>query len=776
MTEPLPSQKPNFFGKDRFVSFIGQVEDVNDPKHSNRVKVRCIGWHPNKKKGENSLSTDDLPWARVGMPPTHAQQGRIGGKHGLLPGSWVFGFFLDGEDAQDPMVLSSFDFTAKASDKDNRTEQKGRDGKVSEEDRALDKTTIAPKVGKNSNTSTVSEKQIKGTSSPGDPAGDTVATNAIDPCTGTASNKSLAATLREEEELGKTGDGKEESQNYGVSIADGLCGSSAHAADDIQRKIKERIPPAVSRFVYGDVVWNSFSGNFIDMNGMLLQLAKELCSLLKQPAQALKAITEEINRIKKAVGLQVPDRDGVATQASDTATTTADDMFHGIFASTLIDILCQLIMQELQNINNDQNESSLSDNNQGYGTNPNTSLTNTEARCITDRLLDNVNTLTNNAIDEALRQSEEASNGGSNSGSAESYIMSILGSLQGVMRFALTQKYSVFAGIFNKSGPMSQDILTKAMGCINERQYLTFAGALSAGGGGSGSGSGNGDGSSGYGSFTDNLPNVGFGGYPGSGTGEISYELCEEATDPDFCSGSALDNCGSPTNPGGGGGQVVPLPLPSDNEVCAQNYIQGIPNTIIITNTGKDYFFANPTTEKNSFPSIFIRNYKGRPLPVVDRDTGELVAILTTCKDWPDIPAPPVTIIPDDNPNGITTDDPNFEIVLGGLVVANTGFQYCNPKIEIFDKDKKKANGEATLTIIDGRIVEAEILNKGSGFKRLPEIRITDDGSSCGTNGGFGSVIYPIMEVIPKEDSELGSVVSALEVVYCPSKNLKNLY
>ena len=134
-----------------------------------------------------------------------------------------------------------------------------------------------------------------------------------------------------------------------------MCGSSAHAADDIQRKIKERIPPAVSRFVYGDVVWNSFSGNFIDMNGMLLQLAKELCSLLKQPAQALKAITEEINRITKGTGLLIPDRDGVVTQAADTATTTAADMFHGIFASTLIDILCQLIMQELQNINNDQN-------------------------------------------------------------------------------------------------------------------------------------------------------------------------------------------------------------------------------------------------------------------------------------------------------------------------------------------------------------------------------------------------------------------------------------
>ena len=65
------SSEPYFFGKDTFVPFIGQVENVDDPKRSNRVKVRCIGWHPIDK---NELSTEDLPWAKVCMPTTHAQQ------------------------------------------------------------------------------------------------------------------------------------------------------------------------------------------------------------------------------------------------------------------------------------------------------------------------------------------------------------------------------------------------------------------------------------------------------------------------------------------------------------------------------------------------------------------------------------------------------------------------------------------------------------------------------------------------------------------------------
>ena len=60
------------------------------------------------------------------MPVTHAQQGRIGGKHGLVPGCWVMGFFMDGEEAQDPFVLTTFNFTAKTSDKDNRKDVAGK--------------------------------------------------------------------------------------------------------------------------------------------------------------------------------------------------------------------------------------------------------------------------------------------------------------------------------------------------------------------------------------------------------------------------------------------------------------------------------------------------------------------------------------------------------------------------------------------------------------------------------------------------------------------------
>lgn len=75
--------------------FVGVVEDRNDPRLEGRVKVRAFGFH-----GTNAqIQTEDLPWATLILghhspnftpPPLNA---------------WVFGFFVDGRDAQQPMIL-----------------------------------------------------------------------------------------------------------------------------------------------------------------------------------------------------------------------------------------------------------------------------------------------------------------------------------------------------------------------------------------------------------------------------------------------------------------------------------------------------------------------------------------------------------------------------------------------------------------------------------------------------------------------------------------------
>jgi len=85
----------------QFVWFTGKIEDINDPKNLNRVKVRCFGFY------DDSIAVNDLPWATVMMPVTSASMKGNGGNHHLEVGSWVIGFFRDGPSAQDPIVMGS---------------------------------------------------------------------------------------------------------------------------------------------------------------------------------------------------------------------------------------------------------------------------------------------------------------------------------------------------------------------------------------------------------------------------------------------------------------------------------------------------------------------------------------------------------------------------------------------------------------------------------------------------------------------------------------------
>lgn len=85
--------------------FTAVVEDVSDPTNSGRVRVRCLGFH-NGDKAE--LPIEDLPWATCLLPVTSASTSGVGtSATGLVPGSWVFGFFRDGSEMQDPVILST---------------------------------------------------------------------------------------------------------------------------------------------------------------------------------------------------------------------------------------------------------------------------------------------------------------------------------------------------------------------------------------------------------------------------------------------------------------------------------------------------------------------------------------------------------------------------------------------------------------------------------------------------------------------------------------------
>jgi len=94
-----------FMGQSGFVWWFGVVEDINDPLKLGRVRVRIIGYHTDNK---SIIGSADLPWAHPLQDLTSASISGVGrSPTGLVPGSHVFGFFRDGHNAQQPVVMFS---------------------------------------------------------------------------------------------------------------------------------------------------------------------------------------------------------------------------------------------------------------------------------------------------------------------------------------------------------------------------------------------------------------------------------------------------------------------------------------------------------------------------------------------------------------------------------------------------------------------------------------------------------------------------------------------
>ena len=88
---------PNFSFKP-FTGIIEQVDDNDvDPLKLGRVRVRAHGYH---SQDIAEVPTDTLPWAHV----TYNDSKRMS-----VPtnGEWVIGFFLDGDEAQKPIIIGT---------------------------------------------------------------------------------------------------------------------------------------------------------------------------------------------------------------------------------------------------------------------------------------------------------------------------------------------------------------------------------------------------------------------------------------------------------------------------------------------------------------------------------------------------------------------------------------------------------------------------------------------------------------------------------------------
>lgn len=101
-------------GTDGAEWWIGQVEEIDQPKKSNRFRVRIIGVHDSDCE---NVKTEDLPWAHTALPVTtpYKTGGVSGASANLEEGDWVFGFWLD-TDKTKPLIIGSIGSVANASD------------------------------------------------------------------------------------------------------------------------------------------------------------------------------------------------------------------------------------------------------------------------------------------------------------------------------------------------------------------------------------------------------------------------------------------------------------------------------------------------------------------------------------------------------------------------------------------------------------------------------------------------------------------------------------
>ena len=99
MDNLISNNNPNFYW------WFGAVEDRNDPLRLGRCRVRILGYHTADLE---LLPTENLPWAMPVMPANSAGSSGVGwSPTGAVEGSWVVGFFADGENGQHPMFFGT---------------------------------------------------------------------------------------------------------------------------------------------------------------------------------------------------------------------------------------------------------------------------------------------------------------------------------------------------------------------------------------------------------------------------------------------------------------------------------------------------------------------------------------------------------------------------------------------------------------------------------------------------------------------------------------------
>ena len=114
--------KINFVGKDGFFWWVGEVEDNEDPMELGRVKTRILGYYTNVQEERQQIFLQINSLGQLYYNTHHNQV--MMDKEKVLdnfnPGAIVMGFFMDGENAQMPIVIGVLRVTKSSDTKEKQ--------------------------------------------------------------------------------------------------------------------------------------------------------------------------------------------------------------------------------------------------------------------------------------------------------------------------------------------------------------------------------------------------------------------------------------------------------------------------------------------------------------------------------------------------------------------------------------------------------------------------------------------------------------------------------
>jgi hypothetical protein len=366
--------KRHFVGRDGFIWWIGQVAPQKDwennlpssPVETNddikgfaqRFRVRIMGYHT---ANIDEIPDNELPWAYVMYPVTAGGGGRSSSQSAnITQGTFVFGFFMDGEDAQLPVIMGILGNNEYAAVSKNITKARFIPFSGYTENDNVSSTSLKPNQGGQVQTQDGAENTEGKTENPGSETGPPNNSIVDESATQETTTISAADEVQAEEETEPiaetedcepipTGKIQKEIQNIIVTVQKlqksiyKYSSAVKNRFSDIQAQITKEIQKA-TKFIAGGLKWIFTQIQKFVLNTINKELKKTYFLLFPNERPQLKVAVETINDLiaclfRKLIGELLSQMGSFLNDAAKKVINGAECLAESLIGNTLGKIL-----------------------------------------------------------------------------------------------------------------------------------------------------------------------------------------------------------------------------------------------------------------------------------------------------------------------------------------------------------------------------------------------------------------------------------------------------